>query len=196
MDGAAPQRIVDSDFGGSPTLFQATLSGTPTPMVGACNKNGIYYAWRQSSLSSGPVWHRRSDTGRAGGSICVAASIWNADNGTLFAGGTDATIGGTSYPGAIRKLDPATGAGMVSRPARRSGPGQPDPGRRRRHRGRRPTTRTTASANRTYLIDASTGAILRQIPADGSVFSQPVFADGYLFLSSRNGGLTAYEPGP
>ncbi len=29
----------DSDFGGSPTLFTATLGGTATPMVGACNKN-------------------------------------------------------------------------------------------------------------------------------------------------------------
>ena len=34
------QRITDSDFGGSPTIFSATLSGTPTEMVGACNKNG------------------------------------------------------------------------------------------------------------------------------------------------------------
>jgi hypothetical protein len=190
------QRIVDSDFGGSPTLFDATLSGTPTPMVGACNKNGIYYAWKQSSLSSGPVWQRRLGTGRGGGAICVAASIWDADNGTLFVGGTDATIGGTAYPGSIRKLNPATGAQVWSRGL----PAGPVLGS--------PTldgagvlavstyNETTESANRSYLIDASNGAILRQIPADGSVFSQPVFADGFLFLSSRSGGLTAYEPGP
>src|SRR5215475_9062762 len=41
------QRGPDSDFGGSPTLFSAKLAGVPTPMVGACNKNGTYYAWRQ-----------------------------------------------------------------------------------------------------------------------------------------------------
>jgi outer membrane protein assembly factor BamB len=48
--------IPDSDFGGSPTLFQATIGGNPTPLVGACNKNGTYYAWRQQNLAAGPVW--------------------------------------------------------------------------------------------------------------------------------------------
>ena len=41
---------------GSPTIFNATINGVSTPMVGACNKNGFYYALRQSSLSAGPVW--------------------------------------------------------------------------------------------------------------------------------------------
>jgi outer membrane protein assembly factor BamB len=43
----------DSDFGGSPTLFTAPLGGVSTPMVGAENKNGTYYAWRQSNLAAG-----------------------------------------------------------------------------------------------------------------------------------------------
>ena len=54
----APTLTTDSDFGGSPTLFSATLPGhtTPTPMVGACNKNGYYYALEQNDLAAGPVW--------------------------------------------------------------------------------------------------------------------------------------------
>src|ERR1019366_4648020 len=34
----------DGDFGASPTTFTASFNGVSTPMVGACNKNGIYYA--------------------------------------------------------------------------------------------------------------------------------------------------------
>jgi outer membrane protein assembly factor BamB len=40
--------VPDSDFGGSPTIFQANLEGTVTPMVGACNKNVLCAALRQS----------------------------------------------------------------------------------------------------------------------------------------------------
>lgn len=190
----AAERIVDSDFGGSPTLFEATLSGTPTPMVGACNKNGVYYAWRQGSLASGPVWRRRLGPGEAGGAMCIAGAVWDGER--LFAAGTNATVGGTSYPGSIRQLDPATGVpvwtrGLAAGPVLGS-----------------PTlngsgvlavasyNETTQSANRLYLLDASTGAILREIASNGSVFAQPVLADGYVFLASRNGGLTAYAPGP
>ncbi len=42
--------VGDGDFGGSPTLFTATINGKTVPMVGACNKNGIYYG-----LGPGPV---------------------------------------------------------------------------------------------------------------------------------------------
>src|SRR6185295_18515414 len=42
----------DSDFGSSPTLFGA---GTPPPDVGACNKNGKYYALAANPLSA-PIW--------------------------------------------------------------------------------------------------------------------------------------------
>ena len=36
------EQIGDGDFGASPTMFSATLNGVSTPMVGDCNKNGIY----------------------------------------------------------------------------------------------------------------------------------------------------------
>ena len=38
------QLVEDSDFGGSPGLWTAFLGGVKTPMVGACNKNGTFYA--------------------------------------------------------------------------------------------------------------------------------------------------------
>ena len=46
----------DNDFGGSPTLFTGSLNGTPTQMIGDCNKNGNFYALKSQDLSPGPVW--------------------------------------------------------------------------------------------------------------------------------------------
>src|SRR5206468_3963561 len=50
------QRTKDSDFGSTPTLFQATIGGTLHNLVGVTNKNGIYYTFDRSTLSSGPIW--------------------------------------------------------------------------------------------------------------------------------------------
>ena len=43
----------DWDFGSSPTLFGG--AGSPAG-VGACNKNGVYYALGRTALSAGPLW--------------------------------------------------------------------------------------------------------------------------------------------
>jgi outer membrane protein assembly factor BamB len=50
------QRTKDSDFGSTPTLFQATIGGVLHKLVGVANKNGIYYAFDRSALRSGPIW--------------------------------------------------------------------------------------------------------------------------------------------
>src|SRR5215467_1278396 len=50
------QWIGDSDFGTTPTLFQETINGTVTDMVGAANKNGVYYAFNRANIGAGPVW--------------------------------------------------------------------------------------------------------------------------------------------
>ena len=100
------QRITDSDFGGSPTVFSATLSGTPTEMVGACNKNGSYYALRAGNLASGPVWS--APVGDPSAAECDAAAVW--DGQRLFVSGPGVIIGGTSYGGSVSQVNPATGA--------------------------------------------------------------------------------------
>jgi polyvinyl alcohol dehydrogenase (cytochrome) len=99
---------VDDDFGSSPTLFTATINGTPTAMVGACNKDGVYYALAQTDLAAGPVW-----TYQAGNSVtppnnsCLATAAWNGSD--LFITANTSTVSGTSYPAVARELDPATG---------------------------------------------------------------------------------------
>jgi hypothetical protein len=49
------------------------------------------------------------------------------------------------------------------------------------------------TTNGTYLINASTGAILKLIGL-GKEFSQPVFADSYLILATQGGGINVYTP--
>lgn len=96
----------DSDFGSTPTLF--TSGGVP--MVGIQNKNGTYYAFDRSSISSGPVWQ----TQIAKGGDCpecgagdISPSAW--DGKYLYVGGGNTTINGVSCQGSVQALQPATG---------------------------------------------------------------------------------------
>src|SRR6266516_822081 len=70
-------QAADLDFGSSPTFFDGTVQGVSTALVGACNKNGRYYALRRNSLHSGPVWSVRvgaaAHTSRG---MCLASAVW------------------------------------------------------------------------------------------------------------------------
>ena len=100
------QLIKDSDFGSTPTLFQATIGGTLHQMVGLVNKNGIYYAFDRASISAGPLWQvRLSDVGHGNS---FSSSGW--DGTRLYAADSGTTINGTSCIGSVRALNPATGA--------------------------------------------------------------------------------------
>ena len=192
----ATQQGGDTDFGGSPTMFSANLNGTATPMVGACNKNGIYYAFRQSDLHDGPVWQQRIaapyGTQPNPGGQCDAAALWDGTN-LIEAGGNSTVINGVTYQGSVQSLNPATGApnwqtglpgevigsptedgaGVVAAPVWQSNTGKPG----------------------VYLLSAASGAILGFISTGSSaVFSQPVFAGNDLLVAGNFAvGLRAYE---
>jgi len=189
----ASEATADADFGASPTLFSATLNGAPVPMVGACNKNGRYYALRQQNLAAGPVWQTQAAVATpAGQSSCLTSAIW--DGQRLFLAATSTTIGGTQFPGSIRRLDPATGAviwatglggGVLGSPTL-DGSGVIAAG-----------TYTPGGPNSVYLIDSNTGALLRTIGVGANpVYGQPVFADGYLLVPTVGGGtgLIVFRP--
>ena len=67
-------------------------------MVGACNKNGIYYAFQQNNLAAGPVWQDQLANGYGTGpnpeGQCDAAAIWDGTN-LIEGGGNGTTINGT-----------------------------------------------------------------------------------------------------
>jgi polyvinyl alcohol dehydrogenase (cytochrome) len=179
------QQITDGDFGGSPTIFQANLGGSLTPLVGACNKNGKYYALRINNLAAGPVWaFQAGDPDPLG--ECIAAAIW--DGSHLFVASNSTRIGGVPFNGSIRELDPATGtvqtglSGAVFGSPTKNGAGVI-------------ALATYQGQTAAYLVNASNGRILKTI-SNNPTFAQPVFADRYLFVARIGGKLTAYKVGP
>ena len=104
------QQVTDSDFVNTPTLF--TGSGG-TPMVGVANKNGKFYAFERSAISSGPVWNTTPQIANGGdcpqcGNGSISPAAW--DGTTLYAAGGSVTINGSSCKGSVDALNPATGA--------------------------------------------------------------------------------------
>jgi polyvinyl alcohol dehydrogenase (cytochrome) len=101
------QSAGDPDFGATPTLFSATINGVPRSLVGALNKDGVFYAWDRTNVAAGPVW--QSTIAKASGSpLSIVSAAW--DGSQLFVAGGPTTINGTNCGGSINALDPVTGA--------------------------------------------------------------------------------------
>jgi hypothetical protein len=99
----------DPDFGGTPTLFTATINGQVRSLVGAVNKDAIFYAWDRTNVAAGPVW--QSTVATASGDPAVGSIVSASWDGTnLYVGGGNTTINGTSCKGNIDALNPSTGA--------------------------------------------------------------------------------------
>ncbi|HEY7138238.1 MAG TPA: PQQ-binding-like beta-propeller repeat protein [Acidimicrobiia bacterium] len=177
----------DLDFGSSPVLFHATIGGTDTPLVGACSKNGYFYAVRRDTMQL--VWKRMLGVGTAyGQTACFSGGVFG---GGLYVGGPQTTIGGKTVAGSVRSLDPATGAIRWELPvvADPLGAGALDNSGVLAYS----TTDWTRTANDCYLLEASTGRVLRAIPSPGNApaFSQPVWVDGKLLVANFD-SLGAY----
>jgi len=105
------ERILDGDFGSTPTLFTATISGVKRSMLGLVSKNGIYYAFDRTNIKAGPVW--KTTVAQGGNSPDsgvgpIASSAY--DGNALYLGVTSTTINGQSCAGGLQALNPATGA--------------------------------------------------------------------------------------
>jgi outer membrane protein assembly factor BamB len=167
----------DTDFGASPVLFDQ--------YVGACNKNGIFYALDQSTMKL--VWKAQISGPGGGNTECIAAPVWDGNH--LFFGTPAATIGSNNYTGSVQERDPdgqllwITGLpnGIDGSPSM-DGAGVLAVG----------TYDDQPTPNATYLIDAANGKILRNL-VTGAAFSQSVFAENLLFTANQNG---VYAWGP
>jgi outer membrane protein assembly factor BamB len=181
----------DTDFGGSPTLFTANLSGVDTPMVGALDKNGFYYAFKQAPVGGNLQLVWSMNTGKS-----VSAAVWNGSH--LFVVGFDSkgiVINGITYPNAVRELDPSDGHVIWETGIASAGLGFGSP----TMNGGGVLTAVsynvaTGGSNGVYLFNANTGALLRTIPLTSATFAQPVFADQYLFVTDGGAAdLSAYS---
>lgn len=188
------QRTPDGDFGSSPTVWTAAVKpgGVPTQMVGACNKNGRFYALRASNLAAGPVWSDRLGTPEASGSPCISSAVWDQATNQLFLSGNSTTIKGISYGGSVQEVNPATGKpiwhtglpGTVLGTPTLDGSGVLAVA----------TCDFSGAPNAVYLIDASSGQIISTVSTGNTAdFAQPVFADSYLFVATVGNGLLAYQ---
>ena len=180
------QQTFDADFGSSPTFFTATLSGTSTRMVGACNKNGIFYALRRNNIAAGPVWEFQVGAAYTQTSIgqCDASAVWDGTH--LFVGADRTTIKGTTFSGSVRMMNPATGSILWATGLPGPVIGTPTLD------GGGVLAGQLYNKFGVYLLDAATGAILRHIPA-GVEFGQAVFADNMLLVPTQDNGLWAYR---
>jgi polyvinyl alcohol dehydrogenase (cytochrome) len=105
----AQSQTFDSDFGGTPTFFTATIDGVPRPLVGAVNKNGVFYALDRTDPAAGPVWQTPLALGWSDpGVSSIVSAAW--DGSALYVGGGVSKINGTICLGSIDALDPATGS--------------------------------------------------------------------------------------
>jgi outer membrane protein assembly factor BamB len=189
------QRTPDGDFGSSPAVWTAAVKPVgrvPTQMVGACNKNGRFYALRASNLAAGPVWSDQLGAAEASGSPCISSAVWDQATSQLFLSGNSTTINGTSYGGSVQEVNPATGkpiwhtglSGTVLGTPTLDGSGVLAVA----------TCDFLGAPNAVYLIHASSGQIISTVSTGNTPdFAQPVFADSYLFVATVGHGLLAYQ---
>jgi polyvinyl alcohol dehydrogenase (cytochrome) len=189
----AAQRGADADFGASPTLFTATLGGVLTPMVGACDKNGFFYAFRATNVSAGYVWRTKIGKGQGfnGNKACLDAAVW--DGSHLFVGGPSTTINGVAYGGSMAELNPSTGAVLWRRGLPSNVLGSPS-ANGSGVIAAATYNPSTGAVNATYLMNASDGTILATLQTGDSQFPQPVFAGNYLLLATHTKGLQVWSP--
>ena len=171
------QAVEDSDFGGSPTIFGND--------VGACNKNGTYYVLNRNTMAL--AWEDQIG-GPASGNPrgqCSAAAAY--DGRDLFLGAPATTVGGTAYDGSLQERDPRTGQllwetgllnGVLGSPSL-DGAGILAAGTF--------GSESASTPDAFYLVNAATGAIVRTLIPGSLDFSQPVFADGWLFTANGSG---------
>ena len=176
----------DNDFGSTPTLFYAGSK----PMVGIGGKNGFYYAFQRDNLGAGPVWQDQIAIGGNCpdcGDGTLSAAAW--DGTYLYVAGGKTTIAGVSAHGAVRAVNPSTGAYIWEHPFTKGavlGAVSAIPG-----------VIVVDEANSVDVINSKTGAELIQLtpPGNSSVLDGPdMIINGVLYFGDLNGNLYAYQP--
>jgi outer membrane protein assembly factor BamB len=165
----------DSDFGSSPVFFRQ--------YVGACNKNGIFYALNQTTMQL--AWQQQVSGPAGDNAECIAAPVWNGSD--LFFATPSTKIGSVTYRGAVQERDPdgqlvwATGLpdGVNGSPTM-DGAGVIAVGTYDY------SAKSGWNGNATYLVNATNGHILRNL-VSGVAFAQSVFADNWLFTANSKG---------
>ena len=174
---------------------RATIGGTATDLIGACNKNGIYYVWRRTNLAAGPVWQRQvGQSGGTGNGACITSAAFDGPGSTLYVAANQTMLNGSLVQGSMLRVEPghrrdplAVPAGL---PPERVADAQRDDATCWPSRS---TSAPPGVAGR-RAVQRADGAPLRTLTTAKPVFAQPVFANGKLFVADESGVLQAYAP--
>jgi len=205
------QWVGDSDFGTTPTLFQETINGSVVNMVGAANKNGIYYAFNRANIGAGPVWEAqiaiRGSCPQCGGGS-TASSAW--DGNTLYVGGGRTTINGKNCQGSLSAINPNNITGANPTPTTGTTPAATVNFQWQHCMQSGPVigSVTVAGAtqgsevaavsqgNTVIVVNAANGKTLARLSdkLHGSLlYGAPTISNGILFVGNMDGNLYAYS---
>jgi polyvinyl alcohol dehydrogenase (cytochrome) len=172
----------DGDFGATPTLFTGSIDGKPTKLVGAVNKNGIYYAFRRGAIAAGPVWQ----TSRLSiYPVSVASSAWDGHH--LYVASVQTTIAGRSCTASIRAVDPSTGKFVWQKCAPGGDADAPLTAI--------PGVVFEAAGSNLYGLSTSTGETLFKFHAYHWFYAPAMVAGGTLYIGNTDGRLYAFSIG-
>jgi polyvinyl alcohol dehydrogenase (cytochrome) len=167
-----PGDLSDLDFVASPNLFTADIGGTTRRLVGAGNKDGIYYAvdrdtgalvWQKMAVAGGILGGFNASTGVALGRIYAGT----------FTGPPFEFALGTS-DGSVAWQCPSTECGVFS-----FGPAGIAGG----------VVFIGDSAGMLRAFDANSGALLRKIALGGAISSGPAIVNGMVIVGAGTGGF-------
>ncbi len=184
----------NSDYNASPAFFpRATATGTED-MVGVCNKDGVYRAFRAGQLAAGPAWTRRvgldsqqqPDTLR----FCGGSSAYDSLHQVLLQGSNQQSLTDRAL-GSVYSLNPQTGA-VRWRTSLAAGPVIGSVSVNGSQVVAAPTYDAKGGVGKVYLLDEATGKILRTLPAGGPVFAQPTWSADRLLVAAGT-VLTAWR---
>jgi polyvinyl alcohol dehydrogenase (cytochrome) len=179
----------DYDFASGPNLFTATINGTPTDIVGAGQKSGIYWALNADDGST--LWATQvGPGGKAGGiqwgSAVDAAHIYVAINNSSNTPFTLANSTQTWNGGAWAALDPATGKILWQIPATGTNPNNSSlpAGASGQVSASGGIMFAASQAGNMVAIDGSTGNILWNFASGGLVVCGPSIVNGSVYWGS------------
>jgi outer membrane protein assembly factor BamB len=157
-------------------------------MVGACNKNGYFYALKQAAPST-LAWkaHLGMDQTQEQIIFCGGSAVY--DGTSLYVGANQAP--NQTAPGSIYKLNPANGqtqwyTGLDNGPVIGS-PSLDGAGVLAV-----PTYNQANSNGAVYLVNKANGTVLKKFSENFTLFAQPVFANNELLIAGAN--LQAFAP--
>ena len=181
------EQTKDSDFGSTPTLFQATIGGVLHKMLGLLNKNGIYYALDRTNLSAGPLWQvsvATPGTSPDKGKGSISSSSWDGTNLYVATGKT--VLQGANCAGSLRALNPVDGTLIWAQciPGRVLAPVITVPG-----------LVVVVGGTHMYVEDATTGNILfsfRDAKTNSNFWGAATISNGVLYQGNMDGNLYAF----